>query len=267
MTSAAETFQITAEAAEMYESKFVPRLFGEWAKRLVESANIEPGQRVLDVACGTGVVARTVADRIGASGSVAGLDLNEAMLSVARRLRPDLEWRQGDAADLPFADASFDVVLCQAALMFFPDVALALREMSRVVTPGGTVALQVWNRREDQPAYRPFIDVAGRHAGPEAVSLLSAYFAMGDLGALTALLASTGLDVSARRTQTSVMRFGSVDELVAVEVESTPLGERLRPDVLTAIVEDSRRALEPFHTADGELDIPIAGHIIIAHAR
>ena len=102
MTDSVETFQLSVEAAEEYESRFVPALFAEWAPHLVEAAGVAPGQVVLDVACGTGVVARTAADRMGGQGRVVGLDLNEGMLAVAGRLRPDLEWRKGDAADLPF---------------------------------------------------------------------------------------------------------------------------------------------------------------------
>jgi SAM-dependent methyltransferase len=101
MAGSVETFQVSVEAAEVYESKFVPAIFGEWAPHLVDAAGVAPGQAVLDVGCGTGVVAREAADRMGGQGSVVGLDLNEGMLAVARRLRPDIEWRQGDAAEVP----------------------------------------------------------------------------------------------------------------------------------------------------------------------
>jgi len=117
--SATETFRISIERAEAYEAQFVPALFEEWAGRLVAAAGVSPGHRVLDIACGTGIVARTAAGVVGDGENVVGLDLNEAMLTVARRVRPDLGWRQGDAARLPFPDRSFDVVLCQSGLMFF----------------------------------------------------------------------------------------------------------------------------------------------------
>ncbi|RPH77005.1 MAG: methyltransferase domain-containing protein, partial [Candidatus Rokuibacteriota bacterium] len=134
MQTASETFRLSAAAAEMYESQFVPALFAEWAPRLIELAGVAPGQAVVDVACGTGIVARTVAEVQRGQGRVVGLDLNEAMLGVARRVRPDIEWRQGDAARLPFADGVFDVALCQMAFMFFPDRTQVLREMARIVT-------------------------------------------------------------------------------------------------------------------------------------
>src|SRR5262245_24898251 len=188
-----ETFQLPLEVAEAYEARFVPALFAPWADRLVEAVGIREGMRVLDVACGTGAVARLAADRVGTSGSVVGLDVNESMLTVARRVRDDVEWRRGDAGELPFPDDSFDVVTCQAGLMFFPDPEGTLREMARVVTRDGTVGVQVWDRREDQPAYDPFNEVVERHAGPDAVSLVNAYFVQGDRSTLEAMFRAAGL--------------------------------------------------------------------------
>ena len=265
--SSPETFQLSLEMAEAYEAQFVPALFETWAGFLVEDAGVRPGQRVLDVACGTGIVARKAAERVGESGAVNGLDLNDAMLTVARRLRPDIEWRQGDAAQLPFPDGSFDVALCQSGLMFFPDVPRALGEMTRVVRPGGTVAVQVWDRRESQPAYAPFIGVAARHAGPEAIDLLGTYFNRGDLDELSSALTSAGLEVTAIRTEETLLRFPSVDAFVMTEVKATPLADRLSEEVLGRIVEDSRDALRSFGSDGGGVELPIRGHLVRAERR
>jgi ubiquinone/menaquinone biosynthesis C-methylase UbiE len=262
MQTASETFRISPAAAEIYESQFVPALFAEWAPRLTGLAGIAPGQAVLDVACGTGIVARTVADVQRGKGRVVGLDLNEAMLDVARRVRPEIDWRQGDAARLPFPDGSFDVALCQMAFMFFPDRTQVLREMARVVTASGTVAFSVPSRLESQPAYAPFVEMAARHAGPEAIGLLGTYFASGDLDELRRLIASAGLHVAAVRTHMGTVKCPSIDAFVATEVESTPLRERISDAVLTRIREGAREVLRPFIKPGGAADIPLEGHVI-----
>ena len=267
MSQSVETFQLSVDAAELYEAKFVPAIFGEWAPLLVDAAGVAPGQAVLDVACGTGVVARAAADRMRGRGRVVGVDLNPAMLAVARRRRPDLEWQQADAAALPFAPASFDVVLCQSALMFFPDVAQALREMARVVSAAGTVAVQVWGGLEAQPGYGAFVEVAARHAGPEAVQLLGAYWRLGDVNELTALVEAAGLQVMATRTHLGTARFASIDELVTTEVTSTPLGERISEETYRRILEDTRAVLARFRTDAGRVEVPIAGHLLTARRR
>jgi ubiquinone/menaquinone biosynthesis C-methylase UbiE len=134
--------------AEGYESYMVPTLFGPWATNLIEAADPQPGERVLDVGCGTGIVARQVASRLGAKGAITGLDLSSDMLTVAKaaaeREGAAIEWRKGSAEQLPFPETSFDLVLCQFALMFFADKAAALAEMRRVVTGGGRVLVSVW---------------------------------------------------------------------------------------------------------------------------
>ncbi len=264
MTSTVERFDIGRQAAEIYESRFVPAMFGEWAPHLVEAAGIGPGQAVLDVGCGTGIVARTAAEQVGAKGRVIGLDLNPHMLAVARRLRPDIDWREGDAMGLPFEPASFDATLSQAMLMFVPDPATALAEMRRVTKPSGVVAAQVWDRLEAQPGYRPFFEVIGRHAGGDAVRLIGAYWLLGDLAGLRGLFAAAGLRVADVVTRLGTARFDSADEVVRIEVESTPLRQRISDAVYERILADSREVLAAFATNAGRIELPIQGHIVTA---
>lgn len=260
--SSTETFQIPLEAAETYEERFVPALFAEWAPVIVEAAGVAPGQNVLDVACGTGIVTRTIADLLGGDGEVVGLDLNDSMLTVARRVRPDIEWRQGDVGDIPFPDGQFDVVTCQMALMFFPDRIRALSEMARVAKAGGTVAVLVPSSLDAQPAWGPFVDVAARHAGPEALSLLSTYWSCGDLAELRGQFSDAGLELRSVVTRIGTAHFPSVDALVTAEVESTPLIERIDDDVYGKIKEETRVVLDPFTTSSGALEAPIECHIV-----
>jgi ubiquinone/menaquinone biosynthesis C-methylase UbiE len=259
-----ETFQLSLAAAESYEAKFVPALFGEWAPLVVDAGKLHAGDVVLDVACGTGVAAREAARRVGETGRVVGLDINEAMLAVAARIQPDIEWRQSDASSLPFPDGTFDAVLCQAALMFFPDRHGALSEMRRVVKSSGTVAVQVWASLDAQPAYGPFVDVAARHAGPDAIELLSSYWTLGDLDATARLFSDAGLAIAKTRTHTGTARFASIEEFVKIEIESTPLIDRVDEATYSAIRADARSVLAPFETSDRNVEIPIVGHVLTA---
>ncbi len=262
MSGPVQTFQLSTEAAEVYERKLVPAVFGEWVEYIVNAADPTPGQAVLDVACGTGVVARGVRDRLGGNGRLVGVDVNEGMLAVARRIRPDIEWHHGDASDLPFPAASFDVVLCQAALMYFPDRVRALREMARVVKPKGTVVVQVWGSLDAQPGYRRFAEIAARHAGRDAIDVIGSYFSLGDLAVVTGLFEQAGLVVSGTRTEHGAARFGSIDEFVATEIEGSPLAELLGAEGYARILEDARDTLGEFARADGSTEIPIEGHVI-----
>jgi len=148
MTAHAQ-WQIAAPAAQLYEHIVARYILGPWAPVLVDAAQVTAGERVLDVACGTGVVARTAGVRAGPSGCVMGVDLNAGMIAVARALAKlagtTIDWLQGDALDLALPDASYDVVLCQQGLQFFPDKVRALREMRRVLRQDGRLALAVWN--------------------------------------------------------------------------------------------------------------------------
>lgn len=259
-----ETFRIPLEVAEVYEAKFVPSIFAEWAEALVDAAGVVAGDAVLDVACGTGIVARTAVDHVGPTGSVVGIDVNPSMLTVARRVQPAIEWRQGDALALPVEAGAYDVVTCQMALMFVPDRIAAFAEMARVVRTGGTVAVDVPASLDVQPAYRAFVDIAARHAGPEARSLLATYWNCGDLTALVRDMDRAGLDVTARRTRAGTARFDSAADFVATEVKGSPLFERLDADIYQAIEDEVGTALSQYGTEAGTFEVPLVGHIVVA---
>jgi SAM-dependent methyltransferase len=195
---------------------------------------------------------------------VVGLDINEGMLAVAGRLRPDIEWRQGDAAELPFEAGSFDAVLCQAALMFFPDRAGALREMARVATPDGTVAVQVWDRLEAQEGFGAMYGAFAEHLGPEAMELESSYWVLGDLDLVGSLFEAAGLRVTGTRTRTGTVRFGSAEEAVRTEIEATPLAERISQETYRRLLETAGEAMAPFVVDGGRVELPIGGHLITA---
>jgi SAM-dependent methyltransferase len=259
-----EKFQIGPAQAQVYEDSFVPALFAQWAPQLVACARLQPGQRVLDVACGTGIVARTADDVVRPGGHVTGVDLNPAMLEVARRTRPDLEWCEGDVEDLPFQTASFDAALCQSALFFFPDPARAVKEMARVVRVGGTVALQTYAPLDDQPGYGPFVEAVAARAGAEAAVLLGTYWSHGDLGKLAALLEGAGLEVLETRTSLGSALFPSAQAVAEIEIGATPLGDRLDAETYEQILADTREQMGQYADDTGAVHVPVRAVMVAA---
>lgn len=171
-----EQWQVTGSAAEVYQRELVPAIFGPWAPRVVALAAPAAGERALDVACGTGVVARLVAERVGPEGQVAGLDLNPGMLAVASGLPvagAPIGWVQASAVRMPFPDRSFEVVCCQLGLQYFPARPAALAEMARVLAPGGRLAVMVWRSIDHSPGFAALAEVEvalGPRQGPSGLS-------------------------------------------------------------------------------------------------
>ncbi len=164
-------WQLGGNAPLAYDTHIVNIFLQDYSRRLIETAAIKRGSRVLDVACGTGVVTRVAADRAGAEGYVVGLDFNAGMLSRARALSektPKIDWREGTVTDMPFSEGSFDAVLCQHGLQFFPDKAAALAEMHRVLTPSGRLVVSVWRALDFCPWQRAIGDAVERHVGLDA---------------------------------------------------------------------------------------------------
>lgn len=263
MTQQSQQFRLSLEAAEAYEDRLVPALFAEWAPLLVKQAGVTAGSSVLDVATGTGVVARSAADAAGPGGRVVGVDSNEAMLNVARRQRGDIEWRVGDAHALPFPDDTFDAVLCQAALMFFENRVQSLMEMGRTARPAGTVVLQVWGRLAESAGFDAFVEVASRHLGPAAVEVLQGYFVLGDPVELRELVESAGLEVSELVSREGALRYPTIRDFVTTEIDGTHLADHLDPATIERIVSDAEEALETWRTDEG-VQLPIEGHILTA---
>jgi SAM-dependent methyltransferase len=267
-----EPWQLSGNAYERYERDLVPAIFGPWAADLVTLAAPQLGERVLDVACGTGVVTRLLAPSVGATGKVVGLDLNPQMLAVARALPPApgamIEWREGDVRTLPFAAAVFDLVCCQQGFQFFPDRPAVLREMHRVLVPGGRVALNVWRALQEHPESAALVAALERHVSPEAAASLRAPFALGDAEEIRALLVDAGFRDVVIRPTVKVLRCLSAEEFVRQYVAGLP-----RLALLVAQVDDTARAalltevsaaLRVYGDADG-LALPKASHLITAH--
>jgi len=265
-----EQWQLAAGAAEHYERFRVPAVFAPLAEDLVGSAGPRPGDRVLDVACGTGIVARRAAERLGGEGRVAGLDINPRMLDVARSVAAAdglaIEWREGSALALPFADGSFDVVFCQQALQFFPDRAAALHEMHRVLAADGRLALSVFRSIEHRPEMAALAAALERHMGPEAGAARRAVVSLGDAGELERLITGAGFRAVEIRPIVKTQRYASVEaylhQLESTAPSTDPLGQVDEP-TRRAILADLSTALQSYLTDDA-LVLPLATHLATA---
>jgi SAM-dependent methyltransferase len=262
-----ERWQVSTDAAEVYESCFVPAIFGAWAGPVADAAGIRAGNKILDVGCGTGVLAREALRRVGQEGQVVGLDLNEGMLAVAARAEPNIEWRRGDAASLPFEDSSFDVVVSQFALMYFPDRVASLREMWRTLAPGGRLAVAAWAPIDHARGYQILVDIALRQCGRAAADVLAAPFVLGDRAELAELVVSSGISGANVTLHEGSIRFPSVKEFIRIEVKGSPLAEMLSDDVMQTLATESEHALEEFVVPSGEIIMPMDAHLVTASKR
>jgi ubiquinone/menaquinone biosynthesis C-methylase UbiE len=256
--------QVTGNAAEIYEAFFLPALFREWAPRVAEAARLAPGDKVLDVACGTGVLANEAARRVGPGGSVAGLDRNEGMLAVARRKAAGIDWRQGLAEKLPFADGSFDAVVSQFGLMFFEDRVAALKEMGRVLRPGGRLAVAVWDALDRSPGYAAMAALLQRLFGERIANELRAPFVLGNTKALRALFEEAGITRVEIRTLDGTARFPSIESWVHTDVKGWTLADLIDEAQYQTLLQEAKRELQRYAQPDGTVTFAAPAHIVTA---
>jgi len=251
-----EQFQLSTEAAERYERCPARYILGPWAPLLVGVARVTAGERVLDVACGTGVVARIAAERAGPAGRVVGVDLNAGMIQVARSLAPPIgapiEWLERSALDLGLKYASFDVVLCQQGLQFFPDKALALREMHRVLDQGGRVAVSVWN---GVGAYHEAVgDALARFISAESAARFCASRQVPTKDDLQRLATQAGFSYVEVRVHTLHIHLPRIHEFTLEHLPGTPIADNLAraaPAAREKIAASVMKQLQPYAEGDG----------------
>jgi ubiquinone/menaquinone biosynthesis C-methylase UbiE len=272
-----EQWQLDTGAPELYQRFLVPAMTAVWAADLASRAALLPGDRVLDVACGTGVVARLAAERVGGTGRVAGLDVNPGMLAVARSLPPVagavVAWQRGSALALPFSAAVFDVVLCQLGLQFFPDRPAALREIRRVLVPGGRLALNVFGPIERNPATCALARALDRHVRPGASVAKRSEHALAGTAGLRALVAAALFTNIEIRTATKMVWFPSAADYVRIQLAATPLATLIRGHdaarrnhLISALAQDVGADLAPYAGSDEGLTFPQEVQVVLARS-
>lgn len=270
MTGPVERWQLDESSAKAYERYLVPLFFAPGSQYLVELAALKGGEQVLDVACGTGIVARTAAGRVGNNGTVIGLDVNEGMLEVARttssNIHPHIEWRKGDVKEIPFQDLSFDVIFCQQGLQFFPDRLVALREIHRVLKENGRLVLSAMRPIKHNPSYAILAEALERHVGADAGMMMRAPFLSLNTDELRDLIVTAGFHDLRILIGIGPARYPSIKEFVLREAASSPLAKEIKSlsdDVFQALIHDLDLPFREYSDDDGII-FPTETYLAIA---
>ncbi|WP_169567564.1 methyltransferase domain-containing protein [Sneathiella limimaris] len=218
-------WQLTGNAAELYEQFLVPTIFIPWAQHVLARVTPAFGEHVLDVACGTGIVARMTAARVGPSGHVSGVDLNPGMLEVARSIVSDgsINWVQADVADIPLGDNEFDKAYCQQGLQFFPDKVAALTEIARLLKPGGTCVAVVAGPLDQNPLMKSQVQALEKTISAEAANGIRAVCGLPDAGTIAGLFEEAGYQDIQASTEDLTLFYPDGHEFVRNGIMSTPL--------------------------------------------
>lgn len=239
--------------ARAYEELHVPALFEEWADPVLDAAGVQPGSRVVDVACGTGVLARRARRRVGKDGRVVGVDPGPGMLAVAEKLDPGVDWKEGVAEALPLPDASFDAVVSQFGMMFFTDRHGAVREMLRVLDEGGRIAVAVWDALERHAAYAREVAILDEVAGRDAGDALRAPFVLGNADALGNVFEEAGVGHVRVDTRVGTARFPSIRTLVEADLRGwlPVMGVHLSEGKIQEILQSAEDRMSDLVTDEG----------------
>ena len=264
-------WSINSTGPEAYERYIVQAWMGEWARTLVETGDIRQGERVLDVACGTGVVARRVANLIGPNGRVAGLDGDEGMLGVARQLADregmhEIRWHHCDVSHMPFKPSEYDVLLCQQGLQFFGDRQAALREMCRVTAPGGRLAISVWRSLDHLPFLAVLGTIIGEYLGTDSMKPLYATGSLHNREELRDLISKAGFDDTHIRLEVKIARYPSFQEFLQGFLSIFPIASEIsamHDEDKSEMLQRITTAMDDYMDDDG-MAVPMESHIITA---
>ena len=255
--------------ASIYETQLVSAIFEPLARFLIERARPEPGEHVLDAACGTGIVARLAAPMVGPSGMTVGLDYDPIMIQMARRLAPEINWQQGDLQNLPFPDRFYDLVICQQGLQYLPDPGAGLRQIHRVLRPGGRMVLATWSDIAKSPGHVLLFQVLEATVGPERARPVA--WSLADEAELLELVSNAGF-VSVTTTITSLQTtYPSARAFVEIVLKGSSKVTRgelaqIPADRKTAFINEVAIRLRDYETSNS-LTLPMESRVLIGNRR
>jgi ubiquinone/menaquinone biosynthesis C-methylase UbiE len=255
--------------ASIYESQLVQAVFEPLARILIECARPKAGEHVLDAACGTGIVARLAAPIVGRSGRTVGLDYDPIMIEMARGLAPQIEWRQGDLQNLPFPDGCYDLVLCQQGLQYLPDPGAGLRQIHRVLRPGGRMVLATWSDLAKSPGHVLLFQALAATIGSDRARPLG--WSLADEAQLRELVSQAGF-VSVTTTIISLQtRYPSARAFVEIVLKGSSKVTReelaqIPADRRAAFVNEVAMRLRDYETSNA-LMLPMESRVLVGSKR
>ncbi len=268
---AKDTFQLSGNAAGIYQEQKVPAIFRPLALASLDVLSIRDDDKVLDVACGTGVVGREVMKRLGSDGSVSGIDLNDGMIDVARELTQSdasrFEWQMADVTAMPFDAGTFSLAICQQGLQFFPDEDAALREIYRVLRPAGRIAITVWAGASE--FFKSLAAALSRHVSEEVGEKSLAPFQYAGMTSLPNRLSDIGFEGISVQKLSVVREIYDPETAIPKEILSNPVGPAVSQKgaaVMRRIVDEIMSELS--HCIEGrKLSAPQEANLITGTVR
>jgi ubiquinone/menaquinone biosynthesis C-methylase UbiE len=259
-----ETGQISEEAAKIYEEVYLPALFREWCPLVLDAANIASGHQVIDVACGTGALAIAVSEYVGPKGTTVGIDINEGMLNIARSKSSSVEWLNAPAEALPFKNDHFNCVVSQFGLMYFENQEGSIREMMRVLQPGGTLVVVVWDELANNPGLS-----AEEHLWQQVFDeeVSEAPYRLGNKAALKYLFKMSGVTGIQIKTHEGTARFDSIGSWIHTGAKGWTEDDSLSDDQLKLLLNTAEKELTEFRTIHGTVAFPTSAHIVTARKQ
>ncbi len=256
-----ETGQVSEDAAEIYEKAYLPALFQEWCPLAIQAANVKAGDYVVDVACGTGVLAIAVSEHVGPEGKTIGVDINEGMLNIARSKSSSVEWLNAPAEVLPFTDDYFNCVVSQFGLMYFKNQEAAIREMMRVLQPSGTIAVIVWDKLDNNPGFAAEEYLWQKVFGYEVEEAPNR---LGDKDVLENLFRASGINDIQVNTYEGTARFDSIESWIHTGAKGWTEADTLNNDELRLLLDTAEKELTDFRTIQGTVAFATSAHIVTA---
>ncbi len=254
-----ETGQVSEDAAKIYEEVYLPSLFQEWCPLAMQAANINAGDKVVDIACGTGALTIAVAERVGLEGRTVGIDINEGMLNIARLKSSTIEWFNAPAEKLPFSDNNFNCIVSQFGLMYFEDQKTAVHEMIRVLMPGGSLAVTVWNKLDSNPGLAAEEYLWQQLFGEEVDETP---YSLGDKKALRSLFEISSVSDIQIHTHEGIARFDSIKDWIHTGAKGWTEDDALTDDELKLLLDTAEKELTRFKTQQGTVTFPTSAHIV-----